>query len=330
MSREVAWSKGGNPDASVAVLVDADTRGQLLRDRSLVDRLLDRASREGSVDGEALAIEVGSEVDSTIEEGEAFEVVEGLEATVADLAVIEVGSAGEEVSAIKIALVSRMARHLLVHPVDLAREAVSAPAHQTAEAATKTEDATATAATDVEVAVAEEEEVAMTPGILAASAAAIATPLATAEVGTATAIGMPSDLDETRTTGRGSGITRGTSMTIRDRSGGIERQHHIPGQLCWWVSSFNLLRLLPRISPNQGKKVLHYYQINGVQKHQQWHCGGFSRIGTIVHRHLSTGCTNPKSTGIVIPDLMTSFKSCLTRPASFLCGATAFISTWRR
>jgi hypothetical protein len=231
MLNVVAWSKVGSLDALVVVLVDVDTRGRLLRDLNLVGHLLDLAFREAFVDVEALEIEVGSEVDSMTEE-EASEGVEVLEAIAVDLAAIAVGLAAEEELAIKIAEASRMVPHLLVHRVDLDREVASDPAHPMAD--TTTEDAMAMVGTDV---VEEVEEVAMTPGILVVLVEATETPLEMEEVGMANVIDTPTDLDAMKIMDQESGITRANSMMIRDRSGGIE--HHIPIEVCWWVSLFN-------------------------------------------------------------------------------------------
>jgi hypothetical protein len=262
MLNGVAWSKVGSLDDLGVVLVDVDTRGRHLRDLNSADHPQDRASKEVSADGEALEIEVGSEVDSTIEVEEGSEVVAGLAATVVGLVVIEVGLAGEEALAIKIAVASQMAPHLLVLRVDLGPEVVLDQAHQMAAADTKIEDATVTAATDEEVAVV--GEVAMTPEILVVLVAAIETLLATAEVGTATVIDMPTDPDETKTTDRESDTTRVTSTMTRDRSGGIE--HHIPVQVCWWVSLFNSFDFCLVSFLIRGKKVLHYYHIERLSK----------------------------------------------------------------
>lgn len=257
MSSVAAWSKVGNLDDLVAVLVDVDTLDRLLRDHNSVDHLLDQASKEDSADEEALEIEVGaSEVDSTTEEevsvGEAASV-----GTVEDLVLIEVDLVGEEALATKIGAASRTAHRLLVLRVDLDREVASDLAHQME--VTKTEDAMAMVEIDVV------EEVAMTPEILEVSVAATETPSET-EVGTATVIDMPTDLDETKIMGPESDITRANNMTIRDRSGGIE--HHIPMRFVGGYSLFNSFDFCLVFSSSRVRRYC--ITTNNYQKHQAW------------------------------------------------------------
>ena len=191
-------------------------------DHNSADHHPDQASKEAFEDVVGLEIEVGSEVVSMIEEEASEDVVAS--------AVIEVVLVAEEVLAIKIAAGSRTVRHQPVHPVDPVPEVALDQARQTV--GMTTEDAMDMVETGVVV------EVAMTPEILVVLVGAIETRWEMGEVGMATAIDTLTDPDETTITGPGSDITRVTSMMIQDQSGGIE--HHIPIEVCWWVSLFQL------------------------------------------------------------------------------------------
>jgi hypothetical protein len=249
MLNAVVWSKAGNLGALAVALVDVDTQDQRQPDHNSAEHHLDLASKEAFVDVVALEIEVGSEVVSMTEE-EASEDVVASAVTEEDLVVIVVGLVAEEVLAIKTAADSRTVRHLLVHLVDPAPEVASVQAHPTA--VMMTEDAMETVETDVV------EEVAMTPEILVVLVGATETQLEMGEVGMATAIDILTGPDETTIMDPESDITRVNSMMIQDQSGGIE--HHIPIEVCWWVSLCSAFRLLPCPFHIKGKKVLHYYQ----------------------------------------------------------------------
>lgn len=231
--------------------MDVVTQDRRQPDHNLVAHRPDQVlSKVAFADAVALETEVGSEAASAIEEAASEGAVVSAVIEVG-LAAIEAGLAAEEASATKNVAASRMAHHLLAHLADLVPEVALDPAHQMV--AMTTEDAMATAAvTGVEV------EVAMTPGILVVSVVATETQSETVEVGMATAKDMATDLDETMTTDQESVITRATNMMIPGRSGGIK--HHIPIEVCWWVSLCSTSRLLPRPFHIKGKKVLHYYQ----------------------------------------------------------------------
>ena len=222
MLNAVVWSRVGNLDALVVALVDVDTQDQPQPDHNSVEHHLDQAFKEAFVDEVALEIEVGSEVVSMTEEEASEDVVAS--------AVTEEGLVAEEVLAIKIAAGFRTVRHLLVHLVDPAPEVASDRARPTAVMTTG--DAMDTVETDVV------EEVAMTPEILVVLVGATETLLEMGEVGMVTAIDTLTDPDETKIMDPGSDITRVNSMMIQDQSGGIE--HHIPIEVCWWVSLFQL------------------------------------------------------------------------------------------
>ena len=224
---------------ALVVVVTQDRRQP---DHNSVDHHPDQASKEAFEDAVGLEIEVGSEVVSMIEEEASEDVVAS--------AVIEVVLVAEEVLAIKIAAGFRTVRHLLVHLVDPAPEVASDRARPTAVMTTG--DAMDTVETDVV------EEVAMTPEILVVLVGATETLLEMGEVGMVTAIDTLTDPDETKIMDPGSDITRVNSMMIQDQSGGIE--HHIPIEVCWWVSLCSAFRLLPCPFHIKGKKVLHYYQ----------------------------------------------------------------------
>lgn len=278
MSSEAAWSKDGSHVASVAVSVDEAIHDRHLPDPNTVRHQDQAASKAAFADegvsetAAGLEIAVASETEAALEieadsaaasttEGVGFVAVEALEVT-------EVGTVAEEVLAIKIAAVSRMAHHRPEHPVARVPEVASVPAHNQTAAPTKTEVATATQV--VIDALEEAQEVAMTPETLAASVAAIAIPLVIAGVGMVTAIDTATDLDVTTTTDQGKDITTATNPKIRDPSGGIE--HHIPVEVCWWVSLSSKVRLLCLVPfSSRVRKVLHYYQ--RLPKHRPRRCG---------------------------------------------------------
>lgn len=112
----------------------------------------------------------------------------------------------------------------------------------------------------------------MTPGILVVSVEATETPLEMEEVGMATVIDMPTDPDETKITDRESDITRANNTMIRDQSGGIE--HHIPIEVCRWVSLFNSSDFC--LVPSSSRVRRYCITIDNYQKHQPWRCGVLS------------------------------------------------------
>ena len=259
MLNAVVWSRVGNLDALVVALVDVDTQDQPQPDHNSVEHHLDQAFKEAFVDEVALEIEVGSE-EGSMTEGEASEAGVASAVTEVVLAVIVVGLAAEEVSAIKTAAGSRTVRHLPVHLVDPAPGVASDQARQTE--GTTIEDAMGMVETDVAV------EVAMTPEILVVLVGATETLLEMGEVGMVTAIDTLTDPDETKIMDPGSDITRVNSMMIQDQSGGIE--HHIPIEVCWWVSLFQLFDFC--LVPSTSRVRRYCIIINSCRRHQPGGC----------------------------------------------------------